>query len=67
MKRIALLVNVVVVTVLLLAACGATPEPSEPSAEGTKIILRVGTGDSGEGLNPHQRSLRGSRRRTLTS
>ncbi len=29
----------------------ATPEPM---AEGGKIILRVGTGDSGEGLNPHQ-------------
>ncbi len=30
-----------------------TPTP-EPTAEGNKIILRVGTGDSGEGLNPHQ-------------
>jgi multiple sugar transport system substrate-binding protein len=29
----------------------ATPEPP---GEGAKIILRVGTGDSGEGLNPHQ-------------
>jgi multiple sugar transport system substrate-binding protein len=29
----------------------ATPEPM---AEGAKIILRVGTGDSGEGLTPHQ-------------
>ncbi|MGD8626671.1 MAG: sugar ABC transporter substrate-binding protein [Anaerolineae bacterium] len=32
----------------------ATPEPEEAPAEGAKIILRVGTGDSGEGLNPHQ-------------
>jgi multiple sugar transport system substrate-binding protein len=32
----------------------ATPEPAPPPAEGAKIILRVGTGDSGEGLNPHQ-------------
>ncbi|MCL7454798.1 MAG: extracellular solute-binding protein [Anaerolineae bacterium] len=31
----------------------ATPEPETPG-EGAKIILRVGTGDSGEGLNPHQ-------------
>lgn len=30
-----------------------TPTP-KPTAEGSKIILRVGTGDSGEGLNPHQ-------------
>ena len=29
----------------------ATPEPLPEDA---KIILRVGTGDSGEGLNPHQ-------------
>jgi multiple sugar transport system substrate-binding protein len=50
----------------LLAACGGqgavlertvvvvvTPTP-EPTAEGGKIVLRVGTGDSGEGLTPHQ-------------
>ena len=29
------------------------PTP-QSMAEGAKIILRVGTGDSGEGLNPHQ-------------
>jgi len=34
----------------------ATPEPP---AEGAKIILRVGTGDSGEGLNPHQEIIAG--------
>ena len=32
----------------------ATPEPEEEPAEDAKMILRVGTGDSGEGLNPHQ-------------
>jgi multiple sugar transport system substrate-binding protein len=32
----------------------ATAEPAEPPSEDAKIILRVGTGDSGEGLNPHQ-------------
>jgi multiple sugar transport system substrate-binding protein len=50
----------------LLAACGGqgavlertvvvvvTPTPA-PTAEGGKIVLRVGTGDSGEGLAPHQ-------------
>ena len=30
-----------------------TPTPA-PKPEGSKTILRVGTGDSGEGLNPHQ-------------
>lgn len=29
-----------------------TPTPA-PRPEGTKIVLRVGTGDSGEGLTPH--------------
>jgi multiple sugar transport system substrate-binding protein len=32
----------------------ATPEPSKPTPEGSKAIIRVGTGDSGEGLSPHQ-------------
>lgn len=30
-----------------------TPTPAPP-AEGAKMVIRVGTGDSGEGLNPHQ-------------
>jgi len=32
----------------------ATPEPQPEKPKDAKIILRVGTGDSGEGLNPHQ-------------
>ena len=32
----------------------ATPQPEGEPAEDAKMILRVGTGDSGEGLNPHQ-------------
>lgn len=39
----------------------------EPLPEGAKIILGVGTGDSGEGLNRTRRSSPGSRRRTPTS
>lgn len=30
---------------------------TKPAAEGSKIIIRVGTGDSGEGLNPHQQII----------
>jgi ABC-type glycerol-3-phosphate transport system substrate-binding protein len=30
-----------------------TPTP-EPLGEGAKVVIRVGSGDSGEGLNPHQ-------------
>ena len=32
----------------------ATPAPAPTRAKEAKTILRVGTGDSGEGLNPHQ-------------
>jgi multiple sugar transport system substrate-binding protein len=39
------------VTVEVEKVVTATPEPLP---EGAKTILRVGTGDSGEGLNPHQ-------------
>jgi multiple sugar transport system substrate-binding protein len=43
-----------VLSVFILSACqpqaAETPAPAE---EGT-IVLRLGTGDSGEGLNPHQ-------------
>lgn len=40
-----------VVTQIVEKVVTATPEPAP---EGSKIVLRVGTGDSGEGLNPHQ-------------
>jgi multiple sugar transport system substrate-binding protein len=67
MKRILIATSILVVAVMLLSACGAaptaqviekvvtaTPEPAKPPAEGAKTILRAGTGDSGEGMNPHQ-------------
>jgi len=47
----------------LLVGCAPVPAAPAPAAatvpaaapaEGSKIILRVGTGDSGEGLTPHQ-------------
>jgi multiple sugar transport system substrate-binding protein len=40
--------------VTVVAVVTATPQPP---AEGAKVILRVGTGDSGEGLNPHQQII----------
>jgi len=40
--------------VTVVAVVTATPPPP---AEGAKVILRVGTGDSGEGLNPHQQII----------
>jgi multiple sugar transport system substrate-binding protein len=49
------------ISVLLAAGCAPIPAappqppaPAEKPAEAGKIILRVGTGDSGEGLTPHQ-------------
>ena len=59
------LLAVLLVLAVLAASCApvpaAPPAPAQPAPaakpalpEGTKIILRVGTGDSGEGLTPHQ-------------
>ena len=40
----------------LIVACAATP--SAPEATGSDVVvLRVGSGDSGEGLNPHQQII----------
>src|SRR3990170_6386012 len=40
----------------LIAACTATP--TAPEATGSDVVvLRVGSGDSGEGLNPHQQII----------
>ena len=59
MQRKILIVGLALVA-LLLAACTVQPGglavPSTqdaPRPEGAKIVLRVGTGDSGEGLTPH--------------
>jgi multiple sugar transport system substrate-binding protein len=54
MKRPTLTITLVILAVLLLTACGSG---AEPQAEGTKMILRAGTGDSGEGLEPHQQII----------
>lgn len=35
----------------------ATPAPTEPLPADAKVVVRVGTGDSGEGLNPHQQII----------
>ncbi len=45
--------KIVEVPVEVIKEVVVTPPPA-PKAEGSKTILRVGTGDSGEGLNPHQ-------------
>jgi multiple sugar transport system substrate-binding protein len=49
----------ILVTILAVSACQAaateTPAETPPPGEGAEVvILRAGTGDSGEGLNPHQ-------------
>ena len=59
MQRKILIVGLALVA-LVLSACAVQPGglavPSAqdaPRPEGAKIVLRVGTGDSGEGLTPH--------------
>jgi multiple sugar transport system substrate-binding protein len=48
------IVETVEVETIVTEVVTATPQPEGEPAEDTKMILRVGTGDSGEGLNPHQ-------------
>ncbi|MEN9937547.1 MAG: hypothetical protein RLZZ387_4126 [Chloroflexota bacterium] len=47
---------VVPATVVVEREVVATPSPA-PTREGVKVVLRVGTGDSGDGLTPHQRII----------
>lgn len=44
---------------LLLSACAvpATPAPAQATQGPTVTVVRVGTGDSGEGLSPHQQII----------
>jgi multiple sugar transport system substrate-binding protein len=55
MKKIYSTLIVLLLTGMLMTACQPqeTPTPTSTEEEGT-IVLRVGTGDSGEGLSPHQ-------------
>ncbi len=55
MKKIYSVVIILLLAGLLMSACQPqeTPTPASTEEEGT-IVLRVGTGDSGEGLSPHQ-------------
>ena len=56
-KTLLAVLLVLAMVLTMLPACGG-PQPTVPPAptksKEAKIILRVGTGDSGEGLNPHQ-------------
>ena len=54
------LLAVIVLFSLVLSACTTAPASTQAPAapkEGTKTVIRVGTGDSGEGLNPHQQII----------
>lgn len=54
MKNLSKAIILLILSVFVLSACQpqATETPA-PTEEGT-IVLRLGTGDSGEGLSPHQ-------------
>ena len=54
---------IALVVILGLVAGGCVAPAPETTGEGAatgedQIVLRVGTGDSGEGLNPHQEIIR---------
>jgi multiple sugar transport system substrate-binding protein len=51
-KRTPIIGVIILVLVLALGACQASSEGTSPESD--IIVLRAGTGDSGEGLNPHQ-------------
>ena len=57
-SKISLIIVIVTVMALLLASCAPATPAAEPAADadtaGKVTVIRLGTGDSGEGLNPHQ-------------
>lgn len=56
-KTLLAVLLVLAMILTMLPACGGTQPtvtPAPTKSQEAKIILRVGTGDSGEGLNPHQ-------------
>ncbi len=58
---VAALVGLVLVLAVGCAAPAAAPQDAPAASESAgsdQIVLRVGTGDSGEGLNPHQEIIR---------
>jgi multiple sugar transport system substrate-binding protein len=58
-EKTVVVVETVVVTekeTVIVEVTAEAPTP-EPAPEGSKTIIRVGTGDSGEGLNPHQQII----------
>ncbi len=64
-RRPVLYILMLGIAALLVAACAAPVAPATggdnatgAAAEGEQIVLRVGTGDSGEGLTPHQEIIR---------
>ncbi|MCS7177836.1 MAG: sugar ABC transporter substrate-binding protein [Anaerolineae bacterium] len=54
MKRLTLVIGVLILIIAFLFGCARPERPAADVGVPPKIILRVGTGDSGEGLNPHQ-------------
>lgn len=50
---IGLVIGLSLVLVLVLSACQAAEAPAD-APESDVVVIRAGTGDSGEGLNPHQ-------------
>ena len=60
MRNLLRLTSFVVLASMVMAACqssGATPAVSEATPQGGVTVIRVGTGDGGDGLTPHQQII----------
>jgi len=53
MKRLMPVFGFLMIFAIMIAACQPAAAP-QPAAETSTVVIRVGTGDGGEGLNPHQ-------------
>jgi len=60
MRNLLRLTSFIVLASMVIAACqssGATPAVSEATPQGGVTVIRVGTGDGGDGLTPHQQII----------
>jgi len=60
MRNVLRLTSFIVLASMVMAACqssGATPAVSEATPQGGVTVIRVGTGDGGDGLTPHQQII----------
>ena len=60
MRNLFRLISYIVLASMVMAACqssSATPAVTEATPQGGVVVIRVGTGDGGDGLTPHQQII----------